>query len=163
MHPVGFQNVGRSILGSCPRHLELKIIKIGARLMCHDRVIILQLAEMTITGATRRAVLTTTRRLRPPPFCAGPRSTPRLHESDRKALPAGPKNTTEAPEHGGFAAWVDLFQSSAGPKKPLERRKCLSSGRILVMRASDRMPLREMSVLRKYFFCHCWGWEDLLP
>ena len=50
--------------------LQLKLIKIGARVVRHARTITFQLAEIAMTGAMVRAMLTTIRRLRAPPSCA---------------------------------------------------------------------------------------------
>ena len=50
--------------------LQLKLIKIGARVVRHARVITFQLAEVAVTGAMVRAILAAIRRLRAPPSCA---------------------------------------------------------------------------------------------
>ncbi len=50
--------------------LQLKLIKIGARVVRHARAITFQLAEVAITGTMVRAVLAAIRRLRAPPSCA---------------------------------------------------------------------------------------------
>ena len=50
--------------------LQLKLIKIGARVVRHARAITFQLAEVTVTGAMVRAILAAIRRLRAPPLCA---------------------------------------------------------------------------------------------
>jgi hypothetical protein len=50
--------------------LQLKLIKIGARVVRHARAIIFQLAEVAITGPMVRAILASIRRLRAPPSCA---------------------------------------------------------------------------------------------
>ena len=50
--------------------LQLKLIKIGARVVRHARAITFQLAEMAVTGPMVRAVLAAIRRLRAPPSCA---------------------------------------------------------------------------------------------
>ena len=47
--------------------LQLELIKIGARVVRHARAITFQLAEMAVTGAMVRAILTAIRRLRAPP------------------------------------------------------------------------------------------------
>ena len=47
--------------------LQLKLIKIGARVVRHARAIIFQLAEVAVTGPMIRAVLAAIRRLRAPP------------------------------------------------------------------------------------------------
>lgn len=49
---------------------QLKLIKIGARVVRHARAITFQLAEVTITGTMVRAVLAVIRHLRAPPLCA---------------------------------------------------------------------------------------------
>ena len=54
--------------------LELKLIKIGARVVCHVRAITFQLAEVAVTGLMVRAILAVIRRLRAPPLCAWLRS-----------------------------------------------------------------------------------------
>lgn len=46
--------------------LQVKLIKIGARVVCHARAITFQLAEVAVTGPMVRAI----RRLRAPPSCA---------------------------------------------------------------------------------------------
>jgi hypothetical protein len=50
--------------------LQLKLIKIGARVVRHARVITFQLAEVAVTGPMVRAILAAIRRLRAPPSCA---------------------------------------------------------------------------------------------
>ena len=50
--------------------LQLKLIKIGARVVRHARAITFQLAEVAVTGPMVRAILTAIRRLRAPPLCA---------------------------------------------------------------------------------------------
>lgn len=50
--------------------LQLKLIKIGARVVRHARAITFQLAEVVATGSMVRAVLCAIRRLRAPPSCA---------------------------------------------------------------------------------------------
>ncbi|MDA0720604.1 MAG: transposase, partial [Proteobacteria bacterium] len=50
--------------------LQLKLIKIGARVVRHARAITFQLAEVTVTGPMVRAILAAIRRLRAPLSCA---------------------------------------------------------------------------------------------
>ena len=50
--------------------LQLKLIKIGARVVRHARAITFQLAEVAVTGPMVRAILASIRRLRAPPSCA---------------------------------------------------------------------------------------------
>ena len=50
--------------------LQLKLIKIGARVVRHARAITLQLAEVAVTGPMVCAILVAIRRLRAPPPCA---------------------------------------------------------------------------------------------
>lgn len=50
--------------------LQLKLIKIGARVVRHARAITFQLAEVAVTGPMVRAILAAIRRLRAPPLCA---------------------------------------------------------------------------------------------
>lgn len=50
--------------------LQLKLIKIGARVVRHARAITFQLAEVAVTGVMVRAILTAIHRLRAPPSCA---------------------------------------------------------------------------------------------
>jgi regulation of enolase protein 1 (concanavalin A-like superfamily) len=50
--------------------LQLKLLKIGARVMRHARGITFQLAEVAVTGPIVRAILTRIGRLRTPPSCA---------------------------------------------------------------------------------------------
>ena len=50
--------------------LQLKLIKIGARVVRHARAITFQLAEVAVTGPMVRAIFATIRRLRAPPSCA---------------------------------------------------------------------------------------------
>ena len=47
--------------------LQLKLIKIGARVVRHARTITYQLAEVAVTGPMVLAILTTIHRLRAPP------------------------------------------------------------------------------------------------
>jgi len=49
--------------------LQLKLIKIGARVVRHARAITCQLAELAVTGAMVRAILAAIQRLRAPPSC----------------------------------------------------------------------------------------------
>lgn len=49
--------------------LQLKLIKIGARVIRHARAITFQLAEVAVTGPMVRAILAAIRRLRAPPLC----------------------------------------------------------------------------------------------
>ena len=48
--------------------LQLKLIKIGARVVRHARAITFQLAEVAVTGPMVRAILAAIRRLRAPPL-----------------------------------------------------------------------------------------------
>jgi len=50
--------------------LQLKLIKIGARVMRHARAITFQLAEVAVTGPMVCAILAAIQRLRAPPSCA---------------------------------------------------------------------------------------------
>jgi len=50
--------------------LQLKPIKIGARVVRHARAVTFPLAEVALTGAMVRAILAAIRRLRTPPSCA---------------------------------------------------------------------------------------------
>jgi hypothetical protein len=50
--------------------LQLKVIKIGARVVRHARAVTFQLAEVAVTGAMVRAILAAIQRLRAPPLCA---------------------------------------------------------------------------------------------
>jgi len=50
--------------------LQLKLIKIGARVVRHARAITFQLAEVAVTGSMVRAILAAIRRLRASPSCA---------------------------------------------------------------------------------------------
>uniref|UniRef100_UPI001CBD4CFC transposase n=1 Tax=Tateyamaria pelophila TaxID=328415 RepID=UPI001CBD4CFC len=50
--------------------LQLKLIKIGARMVRHARAITFHLAEVAVTGPMVRAILATIHRLRAPPLCA---------------------------------------------------------------------------------------------
>jgi hypothetical protein len=49
--------------------LQLKLIKIGARVVRPDRAIAFQLAEVAVTGPMVRTILAAIRRLRAPPSC----------------------------------------------------------------------------------------------
>jgi hypothetical protein len=50
--------------------LQLKLIKIGGRVVRHARAITFQLAEVAVTGRMVRAILDAIRRLRTQPSCA---------------------------------------------------------------------------------------------
>tara|TARA_R110002074_G_scaffold289985_1_gene461790 strand:+ start:2520 stop:2795 length:276 start_codon:yes stop_codon:yes gene_type:complete len=50
--------------------LQLKLIKIEARVVRHARAITFQLAEVAVTGPMVRAILAAISRLRAPPLCA---------------------------------------------------------------------------------------------
>ena len=52
------------------KSLQLKLIKIGARVVRHARAITFQLAEVADKGPMIRAILTAIHRLRAPPSCA---------------------------------------------------------------------------------------------
>jgi hypothetical protein len=70
--------------GSRPRHLpcprtgkrspmtslQLKLIKIGARVIRHARAITFQLAEVAVTGPMMGTIIAAIHRLRAPPLCA---------------------------------------------------------------------------------------------
>ena len=58
------------LLFTCLSSSELKLIKIGARVVRHARAITFQLAEVAVTGPMVRAILAAIRRLRAPPLCA---------------------------------------------------------------------------------------------
>jgi hypothetical protein len=49
--------------------LQLKLIKIGARVVRHARAATFQLAEVAVTGPMVRTILAAFRRLRAPPLC----------------------------------------------------------------------------------------------
>lgn len=49
--------------------LQLKLIKIGARVVRHARAITFQLVEVAVTGPMVRAILAAIRRFREPPLC----------------------------------------------------------------------------------------------
>ncbi len=51
-------------------NLHLKLIKIGARIVRHARVITSQLVEVAVTGPMVCAILAAIPRLRAPPSCA---------------------------------------------------------------------------------------------
>lgn len=67
--------------------LQLKLNKIGARVVRHAGAITFQLAEVAVTGPTVRAIVAAIRRLRAPPSCAGQRSAPKLNESGTADCP----------------------------------------------------------------------------
>ena len=50
--------------------LQLKLIRIGARVVRHARAITFQLAGVAVTGPMVRAILAAIRHLRAPPLCA---------------------------------------------------------------------------------------------
>jgi hypothetical protein len=50
--------------------LQFKLIKVGARVVRHERTITFQLAEVAVTGPMLRTVLAAIHRLRAPPLCA---------------------------------------------------------------------------------------------
>jgi hypothetical protein len=50
--------------------LQLKLIKIGARVIRHARAITFQLAEVAVTGPMVHTILAAIHRLRAPPLCA---------------------------------------------------------------------------------------------
>ncbi len=50
--------------------LQLKLIKIGARVIRHARAITFQLAEVAVTGPMVRTILAAIHRLRASPLCA---------------------------------------------------------------------------------------------
>jgi hypothetical protein len=83
--------------------LQTRLIKIGARVVRHARAITFQLAEVAVTGPMVRAILAAIRRLRAPPSCACPRSSPKPDESCRTSPFAAPKNHAARPGWPGFA------------------------------------------------------------
>jgi hypothetical protein len=50
--------------------LQLRLIKIGARVVRHACAITFQLAEIAVTGPMTRSILAAIHRLRAPPLCA---------------------------------------------------------------------------------------------
>ena len=50
--------------------LQMKLIKIGTRVVRHSRAITFQLAEVAVKGPMIKAILTAIHRLRAPPSCA---------------------------------------------------------------------------------------------
>jgi hypothetical protein len=50
--------------------LQLKLIKIGARVVSHARIITFPLAEVAVTGPMVRTILAAIRRLRAPLLCS---------------------------------------------------------------------------------------------
>ena len=83
--------------------LQLKLIKIGARVVRHARAITFQLAEVAVTGPMVRAILAAIRRLRAPPLCAWLQSTPKLNESGKISPSAALKNIAVGPDQSSFA------------------------------------------------------------
>jgi len=71
--PHAASNYPEAIAGGSLTSLQLKLIKIGARVVRHARAITFQLAEVAVTCPMVRASLTAIRRLRAPPSCARPR------------------------------------------------------------------------------------------
>jgi hypothetical protein len=84
--------------------LQLKLVKIGARVLHHARAITFQLAEAVVTGPMVRAILATIQRLRAPPSCARPRSKPQLNKSGRTRLPDALKKSPPGCNAGGLRA-----------------------------------------------------------
>ena len=68
--PHAASNYPEAIAGGSLTSLQLKLIKIGARVVRHARAITFQLAEVAVTCPMVRASLTAIRRLRAPPSCA---------------------------------------------------------------------------------------------
>ena len=99
--------------------LQLKLIKIGARVVRHARAITFQLTEVAVTGPMVRAILAAIRRLRAPPLCAWPRSKPKLNESGRTSLPAAQKNVAAGPGCCGFTGPFAQLRAFARPQTPL--------------------------------------------
>jgi hypothetical protein len=109
--------------------LQLKLIKICARVVRHAGAITIQLAEVAVTGPIVRAVLAAIRRLRAPPSCALQRSRLKLNESGRTGLPAALENTVSDPEQCRFAV------RSPCPISPPDRRH--RSGLTMLVQRSD--------------------------
>jgi hypothetical protein len=110
--------------------LQLKLTKIGARVVRHARAITFQMAEVAVTGPMSRAILAAIRRRRAPPARACPRSTPKLNASGSTGLLTVPKNTDAEPEHGGFAVRSALFQRLAHPTMSVRTKKACHAGTI---------------------------------
>ena len=72
--------------------LQLKLIKIGARVVRNARAITFQLAEVAVTGPMVRAILAAMQRLRVPPSRALPRNWRKQNESGRGGLSAVQQN-----------------------------------------------------------------------
>jgi hypothetical protein len=88
--------------------LQLKQIKIGARVVRHARAITFQLAEVAATGPMMRQ-----------PLCALPRSKSKLNESGRTSLPNALKNVAAGPGCFGFGGQFAQLRTCARPQTPL--------------------------------------------
>jgi len=67
---AALSNISRSYWREAPTSLQLKLIKIGTRVVRHARAITFQLAEVAVTGPMVCAILAAIHRLRAPPSCA---------------------------------------------------------------------------------------------
>ena len=84
--------------------LQLKLIKMGARVVRHARAITFQLAEVAVTGPMVRAILAAIHRLRVPTLCACPRSRPKVNENGRAGLSVALKILASGPARHRFEA-----------------------------------------------------------
>jgi len=85
--------------------LQIKLIKIGARVVHHARAISSQLAEVAVTGSMVRAILATIQRLRALLFCALPQSKSKLNKSGRTRLLDALKTVSYSPSLGQIS-WL---------------------------------------------------------
>ena len=67
--------------------LQLKLIKIGARVVRHARAITFQLAEVAVTGSMVRAILAAIQRLRAPRYARDRDPDPNQTIAARQACP----------------------------------------------------------------------------
>ncbi len=95
--------------GSSLTSIQLKLIKIGGRVVHHARAIIFQLAEVAVTGAMVRAV----RRLRAPPLFARLQSRIKLNKKGTTTPSAALKSTPSEKAWRGSMARSD----QSGAKK----------------------------------------------
>ncbi|SFC44702.1 hypothetical protein SAMN04488094_10514 [Tropicimonas isoalkanivorans] len=79
-------------------NLQLKLIKIGARVVRHARTITFQLAEVAVTGPMVRAILAAIRRVRAPSTCAWSTTPPKLNEHGSIGPPRALKNASKGQE-----------------------------------------------------------------
>jgi hypothetical protein len=121
--------------------LQLKLIKIGARVVRHACAITFQLAEVAVTGPIVRAILSAIHRLRAPPLCAlttirAQTERKRQDRSVRGAEKHRPRANTQR-----LPGLICSVPAACATADACRGEKCLSSGQDQAIFTSASMPL----------------------